>query len=175
MLYGAQMSRRWTAISQDHTTSTEPQAHLTELDELAGEPRDVGQLAEPLADSVLDYTLRRLRPNSNADSDVVEALEKAPDPDELSQLMNADYTAPPPRNPPSQQTGGAQLPPVACDEQSYGSVGLPQVPGYWDRTRPSGLPPVDIEGLDWWEASLENIQQPILSYDELFSLDFTLS
>lgn len=174
MLYGAQMSRRWRAASQEHTTSAEPQAHLTELDELAGEPRDVGQLAEPLADSVLDYTLRRLRPNSNAESNVVEVLEKAPIPDELSQLMDTDSIVPP-RDPSSQPTGGVQLPTVARDEQNYGSFTVPQVPGYWDRTRASGLPPVDIDGLDWWEASLENIQEPILSYDELFNLDFTLS
>ena len=41
------------------------QPGLKNFDQIASEIRDPGQLAEPLADSVLQYSLRRLRPAAN--------------------------------------------------------------------------------------------------------------
>ena len=47
------MSRRRALASEGLVGSTDSQAHLSDLDQLAVETRDTGQLSEPLADSGL--------------------------------------------------------------------------------------------------------------------------
>ncbi|OQV04572.1 Fungal specific transcription factor domain-containing protein [Cladophialophora immunda] len=174
MLYGAQMSRRLASAREGMAGSTEPQAHFSELDEVAGEPRDVGQLAEPLADSVLDYTLRRLRPDRAVLSPAAQALERQPCPDDLSQLMGEDSSSS--LNPSSQSARPeGPIPSMGLDQSNYLVSTAPQMVGGWDRMRTPTMQSLNNDGLDWWEVSLDNIQQPILPYEELFNLDFNLS
>jgi hypothetical protein len=174
MLYAGQMTRRLASAREGLAGSTEAQAHLSELDEVAGEPRDVGQLAEPLADSVLDYTLRRLRPDRDVLSPAAQALESQPCPDDLSQLMDEDSSSSRNQSSQSARTEGL-LPSVGLDQSNYLVSTTPQMAGSWDRMRTPPMQPLDNYGLDWWEVSLDRIQQPILPYEELFNLDFSLS
>ena len=150
------------------------QAHLSDLDRLAGETRDTGQLSEPLADSVLDYTLRRLKPDAKIDACAVQELEKTLYSDDLSQLLESHSTFPP-QNP--------SAPTMRMDEHSYsaaaeqgncGSAQIPPVSGPWDRMGAALMPSLQSNGYAWWQLSLDNIQQPILPYDELFGLDFNV-
>ncbi|KIY01449.1 uncharacterized protein Z520_03001 [Fonsecaea multimorphosa CBS 102226] len=172
LLYGAQMERRLASAREGLAGSAE--AHLTELDELAGEPRDVGQLAEPLADSVLDYTLRRLRPDRVVLSPAAQALKRQPCPDDLSQLMDEDSSLS--LNPSSQSARPeGPLPSVGLDQSNFLTSTAPQITGAWDRMRTPTMQPLNSDGLDWWEMTLDSIQQPILPYEELFNLDFNLS
>ena len=171
MLYAAQSSHRPSA-SEGIAGTTDFQTHLSDLDQLASETRDTGQLLEPLADSVLDYTLRRLKPGAYADSRAAQDLEKMPCPDDLSQLMDEDSTllrqnlsAPVMR-----MDGQSQA--VAVDQGRSGSAWAPYVSGSWDR---SGTAPMTFprsNGYDWWQLNLDSIQQPILPFDEMFGLDF---
>ena len=175
MLYGAQISQRCAPTTSRVNCSTGSQAHLSELDELAGEPRDVGQLAEPLADSVLNYTLRRLRPNEDGESPAVQTLEQPPWPDDLSQLMNEDCAVSL-SNPAKHLTRTADpLSTAGFGQSRNGEATVLQVPTYWEQMRAPAMPPLHSNDLDWWELGLENTQQPILPYDELFNLDFNIS
>lgn len=57
-----------------------------ELDHVAGTQRDAGRLAEPLEDSVLQYSLRKLKPNVNVD-------DGSPTAQELEIALNSEPTA----------------------------------------------------------------------------------
>lgn len=62
MLYGNQVARLLASNDEENdalSTSTSP---LKDLDQLASEVRDPGRFPEPLADSVLAYSVRRFRP-----------------------------------------------------------------------------------------------------------------
>ena len=150
-------------VKNSIANSNERQPHLNELDELAGEPRDIGQLAEPLADSVLDYTLRRLRPKEDIGSPAVQALEEAPCPDNLSQLMNEESELP-------DAPTHSKLMRIERDifasvpEQHDGTDRVvAQGSEFWDRIRAPAEP---FSNGDWWDLELESLQQPILPYEE---------
>ncbi|KAJ9608820.1 hypothetical protein H2200_006591 [Cladophialophora chaetospira] len=174
MLYGAQVAGIRRLVKTNASNSDERQAHLDELDELAGEPRDTGQLAEPLADSVLDYTLRRLGPKEVVDSASIRVLEETQYSDELSNLM---YEGPKPTH------AYLQPGPMREERNLYSSIPgqrhhtqpvAAQVSDFWDRTRAPSEPFSNSNNLDWWDLGLENIQQPILPYEDLFNLDFNV-
>jgi hypothetical protein len=170
------MSRRHRAAENPgQSESTDPQAHLSELDEVAGEPRDIGQLSEPLADSVLDYTLQRLKPSEDVPSPIVQAPEKPPVPDDLSQLMDepSNFSH---SNSSSQLTReNARSLPSAFDQQNSDGVAVAQTSPPWERWRAPAMPFLNPTGYEWWELGLDNTQQPILPYDELFNLDFAMA
>lgn len=73
----------------DHPTVRSDGAQSTgysELDHVAGTRRDAGRLAEPLEDSVLQYSLRKLKPNVNVD-------DGSPTAQELENAMNSEPIA----------------------------------------------------------------------------------
>ena len=168
------MSRHRASASEEMAATTGSQAHLSDLDRLAGETRDSGQLLEPLADSVLDYTLRRLKPDAKFEPRAIQELEKTQYPDDLSQLIDEDSTFP---------RQNSLVPMMRLDGQSYsagvnqgnsGAARIPTVSGPWDRMGSAPMPSLQSSGYDWWQLGLDGIQQPILPYDDLFSLDFNV-
>ena len=92
-MYEAQLARYRASVDEPQVDSSNPRARVNELEQLAAEAPDTGQLSEPLADSVLQYTLRRLKPNSSAGPTHPPADSKTLYPDELDQWMNeASYS-----------------------------------------------------------------------------------
>lgn len=61
----------------------------SELDHVAGTRRDAGRLAEPLEDSVLQYGLRKLKPNVNVDdgSPTAQELENALNSEPIAEVI----------------------------------------------------------------------------------------
>ena len=163
------MARRNASAEHETNDAVESQVHRSEFDEVASEARDVGQLAEPLADSVLNYTLRRLKPNEVNAPLAVQVLEKTAFPETISQLMDEDTTFV--QQPLQPQGAGAETSLMIFDRQSGDTAAVPHAYAYGDRDGIMSMPAVDSNGLDWWELSLDNIQQPILPYEELFNLD----
>ena len=168
------MSRRRAPVNEGVAGPSDLHTHLSELDRLARETRDTSQLSEPLADSVLDYTLRRLKPDTNADHGAVQELEKTFIPDELSRVMDEDSAS---------QTQNLSVPTMRLDGQSYLAVGdqghggtarSGRMSAPWDRTGTAIMPTLQTNDYDWWQVNLDSIQTPVLPYDELFSLDFNI-
>lgn len=166
------MDRHRASASEGMTGATGPQAHLSDLDRLATETRDTGKLSEPLADSVLDYTLRRLKPDANVDSRTVQELEKTLYPDDLSQLMEVNSIFPWQNSLTSMMRLDGQSYSGPLDQGNNGAARISSIPGPWERMRNAHVPSVQSNGYDWWQLSLDSIQQPVLPGDELFSLDF---
>lgn len=94
-------ARKWTRISilyesqkvsvlrKLHGSSGAPTAFqnsLREINELVNEQRDLTQLSEPLANSVLGYTLNGLSPDSNVTIVLPHDLEKTIDLDRIDGL-----------------------------------------------------------------------------------------
>lgn len=146
-----------------------------DLDRLARETRHTGQLAEPLADSVLEYTLQRLKPSPNASDQIIHELEQTLQPDDLAHLMT-DESAPQEVQPDSSGTAQNQWDtnsfPTAVDQRTGGLSSMPPYTWHSDRTRTPVLPPSQLDGWDWWQLTLDNIQQPVLPSDGFLDLDF---
>ena len=149
-------------------------AHFSDLDQLAGEARDTGQLSEPLADSVLDYTLRRLKPDAKVDSRAVQELEKTIYPDDLSQLMDKDSTFQSQNSLAPMMRLDGQLYSAATDQRNRGATRIPLVSAPWDQIATAPMSSLQGHGYDWWQFGLDSIQQPLLPYDEMFGLDFNM-
>lgn len=93
------IGRQWARIHSLYETqakealctmdTTEPNGPSDELDTLAGTKRDVQGLSEPLADSVLEYSLRRVRRTVgvNDKSPTAKQLEAACRLDEVAELL----------------------------------------------------------------------------------------
>lgn len=116
--------------SSDRPTEASP---LKDLDQFAGEVRDASQLSEPLADSILEYSLHRLRPTSTVvHSGSIQELEDAVSMDQLEHLMEED-----PRDPQVRLQLSAPAP----------SRPVPE----WMRTTPPNfaLQPYEYPW-DWW-------------------------
>lgn len=78
VLYENQMSRLRVEESDAMSTSMSPsQSPLKDLDQLASEVRDPGRFPEPLADSVLAYSLRRFRPIDKARIRTIQEVDHA--------------------------------------------------------------------------------------------------
>ena len=172
MLYGAQMSRHRGVAATETVHSADSQTHLSELDHLAIQTRHVGQLSEPLADSVLEYTLRRLKPGAHSDLGALHDLEVPNFPDSLTQLMDESptFTLPNATIPATSLNGN--LFPSATNQGDGSDVPRVSASDAWQRTTP--VAPVQYNGYDWWQFNLDNIQQPILPYDDMFNFDFSM-
>jgi hypothetical protein len=170
VLYSAQISRQSTLAEGRHLDRA---THLSELDMVAAEAREVGQLTEPLADSVLDYTLQRLKPSDTVQSPAMRPTDPQTLPGELSQLIEEDHSlslsAPQARSSKTQPGPSAT---ALAQQTHFGND--PQAPSHSDRMRTPGIALTDMTGLDWWEVGLGDIQEPVLPYEDLFNLDFDL-
>lgn len=69
------------------STSNNSRSDLRDLDQLTHEVRDASRLAEPLADSVLGYSLRRLLPLGRTTSDAVNEIEDGIEFDQLNSFL----------------------------------------------------------------------------------------
>ncbi|KAK5050478.1 hypothetical protein LTR84_003759 [Exophiala bonariae] len=169
LLYEAQVSRYRTPPGEPGTSLGNYRTEQTDLDHIAHEARDTGALSEPLADSVLQYSLRHLKQNAKPRFDIVQALEKEPYPNELTQLLSLS-TAP-------QQSSFVQGMP---SEQAPIAMGFDEeannVPilhnsatGDWIKgslfQMDQGVP------YDWLQMNPNGFLQPFSSYDEVFDLD----
>jgi hypothetical protein len=86
-LRSAHVSSAAVSASFSHG-QTQSSRSLKNLDQLAGEVRDSAQLAEPLADSVLEYSLRRLRPAAHHEpSRTRQEVNNATLEDQLDELL----------------------------------------------------------------------------------------
>ena len=159
MLYEAQVSKTRLAIRQENDETAGFQAYHDELDRLAGETRDAGQLLEPLADSVLDYTLRRLRPDVRADTRAGKELDETMRFGELSHMLS---------HPIASSTSLVGQSASAGNESTVRTLPLEKA---WEQAEKETPPLRPGESYDWWLFALPNTQQPISSYDELFNLD----
>ncbi len=137
------------------STSTSP---LKDLDQLASEVRDPGRFPEPLADSVLAYSLRRFRPIDKVQGTIPElnhatllqTLETLGGAGENSNMPNA---APPPNQ------NGPQTMLVAEIDGDHGensAVPLALGPRNW-MARPQTAAP-QVSYWDWWDMNVDMSQ-----------------
>ena len=133
--------------------------------------RDTGQLSEPLADSVLEYTLRRLRPGAKADSGTVQALERTVYDEDLSQIIHEDQSLPKQSSTAPLVRMDGQWDYLARDQSNSAGIQNFYIPGPWDRMGASSMTALQNDDYGWWQLGLDSLQQPILPYEELFNLD----
>ncbi|KIW11570.1 hypothetical protein PV08_10871 [Exophiala spinifera] len=173
MLYNAQTVR--LGVSSTHLTggAVDSEAQSNGLDQLAGQPRETGQLSEPLADSVLQYTLRRLKPGSNVSPSSLRDLEASTDAEVLNSLLGDHATLPAHvvdngRGPPDRQ-------PLPATLEGYNTAIDPTPPqGSETLMRSPVVPALQGINYDWWHLDLDNIQPPTIPYDDMFNLDFNI-
>ncbi|KUJ09191.1 uncharacterized protein LY89DRAFT_763921 [Mollisia scopiformis] len=172
VLYEAQIARDRARINEGLEVS---QDSLSDLDRLASEKRDTGQLAEALADSVMDYTLRRLKPDVKVDNAAAQGLDKVSYPNNLSKLMEENSGPVEQISSTAQARLDDQIPQPRLNQASSGDGDIPYTSMSWAQMSiASTSTPLlqSDDSYDWWKLGLDDLQQPILSYDELFSLDF---
>ncbi|KAK5064390.1 hypothetical protein LTR84_000223 [Exophiala bonariae] len=168
VLYEVQIVRLRGPSTTMGTTSTPGQSNLKELDQLAGEVRDASQLAEPLADSVLSYSLQQLRPSPAFTSEAMRELEAKLD-FELMELFIEEAS---PSDPQPLLSSSNDI------MQSFGMAStsaVPELDGALRFDQPNlmgdwisgpGFSGDLQQPWDWWGVGMD-LLEPILPYDNL--------
>ena len=171
VLYENQMSRLRAQNGEGAGARpiTATQERLKDLDQLASEVRDPGQLPEPLADSVLAYSLRRFRPIGKAQLRAIPELGHVKPFDILTQILE--------ETPGSSQMPSAipglfteersTVPGADVEERCRASLAVPVSVGVdaWMTTPQIAIP--QSPDWSWWDMNTDNFQ----SLDHLLSLD----
>ncbi len=170
VLYEAQLSRYRASLAEPLVGSADNLSQANELDQLASEPRETDQLSEPLADSVLQYTLRRLKRDVHPGRDRAKDGTKALYPDDLDRLMNE--TSPSASG--SQRTSDPATTRFEGNSASNAYVvGASGIPAYGEWTAGTLMAMEQNNGgLDWWDFGLDNgIQGPTGLYEDMFNFN----
>ena len=150
LLYDDQVCRARPATVNESNENFAPQeAQLGDLDRVAGLKRDASQLSEPLADSVLGYTLRGLRPDTTSSAYVTGGVDTVLSSAELPHMRQSSV----PHN-------------VFANTQHATAETRP-----WEQLMAGALLQERNDSIDWWQLDLNNTQQPILPHVELFDFD----
>lgn len=164
VLYEAQVQEPPLASQQE-----ELEAGTDELQELASSRRDLSGLTEPLAESTLVYSLRRVRRDVKVDqhSPAAQMLQSATYLDEVADLLNAEKPHHGYNNAAYDTTALSGPAPPATMTMHLDSSVLQTSQSYF----PGGQSvPLEMNGfgtIDWWQTDMDNFSQPILSYDDL--------
>ncbi|KIV83980.1 hypothetical protein PV11_05960 [Exophiala sideris] len=155
VLYDNQMSRLRASNGEENdaiSTSTSP---LKDLDQLASEVRDPGRFPEPLADSVLAYSLRRFRPIDKVQGTIPEVnhatlLQMLSGAGENSTMSNAA--------PPSNQNVVQTMSVAEVEGNHVETSAVPLAPGprNW-MARPQIAAP-HLTYWDWWDMNVDMSQ-----------------
>lgn len=132
------------------STSTSPsQAPLKDLDQLASEVRDPGRFPEPLADSVLAYSLRRFRPIDKAQVRTIQEVDHATSLHILEMLEEAGGNSNIPNAAPPPNQNGIQTMSVAEIEGDHGeNSAVPTASGQRNWMAP---PQIAVPQLPYWD------------------------
>lgn len=170
MLYEAQLSRYRTPPGEAAAGSGSYRPEHNDLDHIAHEARDTGALSEPLADSVLQYSLGQLKPNAKYKRGIVQALETEPYPNELAQLLGGNSEG-------LQQSSSVPVVnperdslPVTFDEEASNAPVL-YTASTSDWSRGVIFPMEQGNPYDWLQLNPNGFLQPFSSYDESFDLE----
>lgn len=178
MLYEAQLSRCRVTPGEAGGSSCNYRSDHNDLDHIAREARDIGALSEPLADSVLQYSLRQLKPGARFDRDIVQDLEKELYPKDLAQLLDcaAEDTPQSPLEVPGMNPERPQPRPMSTTFDTaatdIGTLHPPAASGDW--IRGSLFPTEQGNPHDWFHLNPDGFLQPLFSYDDLFDLNFSI-
>lgn len=177
VLYETQMSRlRPQNDDRIDVLLTRPtQARLKDLDQLASEVRDPGKLPEPLADSVLEYSLHRFQPIGNVHSRAIQELEDATSPDESAQIMEETPQGSQLSASTALGLGGQQTMLMNEMQENHGaSFATPMsLPDYSMGTSQMAIP--QLSAWDLLELNSDTLQQPNIGYiDDLLGLNSTM-
>ncbi|KEF52228.1 uncharacterized protein A1O9_11855 [Exophiala aquamarina CBS 119918] len=172
MLYEAQLSRNRNTPGDARAAPYNYRSDLNDLDHIAHEARDTGALSEPLADSVLQYSLRQLRPGARFDRDIVQELEKETYPSDLTQLLEYSVGAPsqsstvvPAMNPERESMS-------TTSEAAAGTLGtMYHAAVSTDWIRGSFFPNEQGNPYDWLQLNPDGFLQPFFSYDDSFDVN----
>lgn len=188
MLYNAQTGgqHRPSSIHPAITGSTtDPQSPSSNgLDEQfaaaggGGRPRETGQqLSEPLADSVMQYTLRRLRPGSNVFPSTLRDIEATAEAEALDALLLGDKVKNNPTHVMADNSRGppdhSQPPLPTTLDGNNTTAGLAAARGSETEMRSPIIPDLQGSNFDSWHPNLDNIQPPPGPYNDIFDLDFS--
>lgn len=143
---------------------------LSDLDRIAGESRDTGQLTEPLAHSVLEYGLRKLTPSTKAGAIAGRDQDRSSYPDDLAQLMDESLDIP---LVPAASTPTHPLAAGVEQGQSSGSLLQPFNGDSWDRVKTPVFPFLQGSDYDSWQFNLNSIQDTSMPYDDFLGIDFS--
>lgn len=152
------MSRLRASNGEENDAISASTSPLKDLDQLASEVRDPGRFPEPLADSVLAYSLRRFRPIDKVQGTIPEVnhatllqtLEMLGGTGENFNMPNA---APPPNQNSVQTMSVAEV-----DGDQGENSGLPMASGprNW-MARPQIAAP-QLSYWDWWDMNVDMSQ-----------------
>ena len=143
---------------------------LSDLDRIAAESRDTGQLTEPLAHSVLEYGLRKLTPSTKTDANAGRDQERSSYPDDLAKLMDESLDIP---LAPASATPTHPFAAGVDQGESSGSLGQPLTGDCWDRAKTPVFPFLQGNEYDSWQFNLNSIQDPSMPYDDFLGIDFS--
>ena len=172
MLYEAQLSRYRPPPSDASDTSYSYRSDMNDLDHIAHETRDTGALSEPLADSVLQYSLRQLKPGARLERDIVQDLEKESCPGELAHLLEYTSGVPPPSSSVGTVVNLEREAMSTTSEAASSALGnmYPSAAAA-DWMRGSLFPSEQGNPYDWLQLNPDGFLQPFFSYDESFDVN----
>jgi hypothetical protein len=177
ILYEAQTSPGQQSLPNDRSTELET------LEELAQKQRDIGRLEEPLATSVLEYSLR-LKPtlDNKVKEDTINDIERKIFNDPLARIADRENARPRPQQASSTLSGLPQdmittrtsnfmpspssmntNPAIQSQDSSQMFAG--------EQVLTSTLPTFFQEGGDdWWQSDLDTLTQAMRSHNDLFEI-----
>ena len=142
---------------------------------LAQKERDTGRLEEPLATSVLEYSLR-LKPviRTEPREDTIRALERMIYNDPLARIADREYA----RARTQQGMPGSlsfptseDFPSTANHQSNLTSTFQEPEESVFSGELSSALPSFLLEGGDdWWQSDLDDLAQAIRPYNDLFDI-----
>lgn len=143
------------------------------FDDFAAQPRETGKLAEPLANSVLRYTLGQLKPLQHSETPIVQELEQLTASNGIAkELMDiarpeADIPAPMSGSMENPQNAEADLHPSRMEMgiEAYAPLDDHSLVYMTDEQ-------LRLQG--WWDPTSTNLSQPLFSYEDLFGFDTNL-
>ena len=152
-----------------------PREHQREIDDIACEPRDTSQLSEPLADSMLEYSLQRLKDVGQFDPTSPQDAQKAMFQEQLETLADggpsASHTA---LITPATATNNASLGTQFANGYNFvnsQALGMSGQPYAVHPTMASNGADMDF---DWWQYNLNDFQESTFSYEAMFGRDTIL-
>lgn len=146
------------------TVKSDTQRSLDGIDEVVGQTRDAGQLSEPLADSVLDYTLKQLQPSAVLDVRNMADLQHALSDDFLTQMIEEGRQMQP--KPPNAVNTQDYLPP----DSDLSITDKPNPESIRVSPQPQNTTMADLQQT-WWDVDLDFVHQSMLPLEDLYGLD----
>lgn len=161
-------------LSETSYAPTTFQSSLQEITELVREQRDLTQLSEPLANSVLGYTLNGLSPDTNEESALSQDLERTIDADQTGSTFQESPLSMPPQS--SREATMLNRQGFVNQPWTY-SEPRPEEGQIANQTFYGTIPTVygsSVPGIDWFQWNVNDFQESMPADIDILAFDASM-